>query len=74
MLVQWGDIAPPAFGKPPESTTLPTTKECEASSIWEKVEERGVCQGNLTRKLFGSEICKRLYSKEELTSFCKANK
>ena len=31
VLVQLGDMAPPAFGEPPESTTLPTTKECEAS-------------------------------------------
>lgn len=42
MLVQCNDMAPPAFGEPPESTTLPTTKECEASSIWEKVEVRRV--------------------------------
>lgn len=38
--VQCGDMAPPAFGEPPESTTLPTTKECEASSIWEREQRR----------------------------------
>lgn len=59
MLVQCGDMAPPAFGEPPESTTLPTTKECEASSIWGKkrVEEREICQGNLTEKIkFHTEL------------------
>lgn len=41
-------MAPPAFGEVPESTDLPTTKECEASSMWGKVMEREVGQGNLT--------------------------
>lgn len=45
MLVQCGDMAPPAFGEPPESTSLPTTKECEASSVWEK--EWKICRGSL---------------------------
>lgn len=62
MLVQCGDMAPPAFGDPPESTTLPTTEECEASSIWarERAEERAVRQGNhvvFRENSFGGEIC-----------------
>lgn len=56
MLVQRSDMAQPAFGEPPESTTLPTTKECEASSIWEKVEDRGASLDNCTEISFQKEL------------------
>lgn len=42
VLVQCSDMAPPASGEPPVSTTLPTTEECEASSIWTQEEPVGV--------------------------------
>ncbi|CAB1435046.1 unnamed protein product [Pleuronectes platessa] len=45
VFVQCGVVAPPAFGEAPTSTALPTTEECEASSTWEEVEERGASSG-----------------------------
>lgn len=43
VLVQCCDMAPLALGGPPESTALPTTKECEAFT-WERVQEKEVSE------------------------------